>query len=100
MESLAPVAAEIARLAGLTCPPEPETRGTGGSINRCYRWRAGAGYLFVKLSSAAALPMFEAEAAGLAELALSRAVRVPRTVACGHTRDAGFLALEWLRARA
>jgi fructosamine-3-kinase len=98
MEPFAPVAAEIARLAGLSCAPEPEARVAGGSINRCYRWRAGGGYLFVKLAGAGALDMFDAEAAGLAELALARAVRVPRAVAWGRTREAAFLALEWLEA--
>ncbi|HET7757442.1 MAG TPA: fructosamine kinase family protein [Steroidobacteraceae bacterium] len=96
MESLAPVAAEIARLAGVGCRPEPEARIAGGSINRCYRWVSGAGPLFVKVGAREALAMFEAEAAGLAELAAARALRVPRVLACGSRASHAFLALEWL----
>ncbi len=40
--------------------------------------------------------MFEAEKAGLEELAAVQAVRVPRPLAVGATADAAFLALEWI----
>ncbi|HYL01888.1 MAG TPA: fructosamine kinase family protein [Steroidobacteraceae bacterium] len=100
METLAGVAAEIARLTGVGCRPEPEETVAGGSINRCYRWVSGAGPLFVKVGAREALPMFEAESAGLAELAAARALRVPGVVACGSRGTHAFLALEWLEQTA
>lgn len=53
-----------------------------------------AGVFFVKLA-APAHPV-AAEADGLAALAASGAVRVPRAIAWGATAQASFIALEWL----
>ncbi|HYM28325.1 MAG TPA: fructosamine kinase family protein, partial [Steroidobacteraceae bacterium] len=64
--------------------------------NECYRWPARGTTLFVKVAPAAALSMFEAEAAGLAELAQARALRVPRVLACGSAAGQALLALEWI----
>jgi fructosamine-3-kinase len=96
----AALAAELGALTGARCAAAPERRVPGGSINECYRWPCAAGALFVKLAPRAALPMFEAEAAGLLELAHARAVRVPRVRACGEAAAAAFLALEWIEAGA
>jgi protein-ribulosamine 3-kinase len=49
---------------------------------------------FVKLNRGDRLPMFEAEAAGLAELAASRTLRVPTPVCTGLAHDQAFLAME------
>jgi protein-ribulosamine 3-kinase len=98
MESLAALSHELAALTGGQCAAAPQYRVSGGSINECYRWPARGGDLFVKVGARAALPMFEAEAEGLAELAQARAVRVPRVLACGHSGGAAFLALEWIEA--
>lgn len=43
---------------------------SGGCINQAWRVGDGERDYFVKINVAAGLPMFEAEAAGLAELAL------------------------------
>jgi protein-ribulosamine 3-kinase len=96
MEPFAAVAAELSRLSGSVCAAEPLRRVAGGSINRCYRWPTSAAPLFVKLADHTALPVFEAEAAGLEELRCARALRVPRVLACGRAGEAAFLALEWL----
>lgn len=96
MEPFAPLAAEISRLAGVRCAPEPERQVGGGSINRCYRWPAGAAPLFVKVTGRSSLSMLEAEAEGLAELARARSLRTPAVVACGSAGESAFLALEWL----
>ena len=96
MRPLAAVAAEINRFAGVKCAASPERRVAGGSINDCYRWLAGRIPLFVKVAARAAAPMLEAEAAGLAELGRTRALRVPKVLARGETAEAAFLALEWL----
>ena len=100
MESWAAIAAELTRLSGRDFAPEPGQRVAGGSINHCYRWPTRTGPAFVKMASAAAAPMLEGEAAGLAELARARAVRVPRVLACGRSGTRALLALEWLEAGA
>ena len=100
MESFAAIAREIAALTGSACKPDPQHGVGGGSINRCYRWDTVREPLFVKVAPRAALVDFEAEAAGLSELARADALRVPQVRACGGTQDAAFLALEWLTAGA
>jgi fructosamine-3-kinase len=70
---------------------------TGGSaLNRAWRVESRAGRWFVKVNRADRLPMFDAEAAGLAELAAAGALRVPRPVGCGSDGGQAFLVLEWL----
>ena len=92
----APIARQIARLSGARCASAPERAVSGGSINACYRWPAEPGAMFVKVGEREALATFEAEAAGLAELAAARALRVPRVLAAGRVDAASFLALEWI----
>jgi protein-ribulosamine 3-kinase len=99
MESLEGVAAQITLLSGTRCASAPAQRVAGGSINHCYRWPAGGGSLFVKVAARESLAAFEAEAAGLAALEHTRALRVPRVLAVGDTADSAFLALEWLESR-
>ncbi|HXO14764.1 MAG TPA: fructosamine kinase family protein [Steroidobacteraceae bacterium] len=98
MERFAAIAREITALTGTRCAPAPQRRVTGGSINECYCWHGDAGAMFVKLAPLEARSMFAAEAAGLAELERSHAVRVPRVLASGHTERTAFLALEWIEA--
>lgn len=71
----------------------------GGCIHRALELRAGSGRYFLKLNAAAALPMFEAEADGLAALAACDAFRVPRVLGCGATDEDAFLLLEHLELR-
>jgi len=68
----------------------------GGCINSAYAIEAGDRTLFVKLNRPHQLAMFEAEFAGLAELAAAQAVRVPQPVCAGTTRLHAFLVLEFL----
>jgi fructosamine-3-kinase len=96
MERFAAIAHEISALIGVRCAPYPLRRVPGGNINECYQWPCASGALFVKVGPLATLADFEAEAAGLAELAAVRAVRVPRVLAVGHTDTAAFLTLEWI----
>src|SRR5437763_13812505 len=98
MQPFAAIAREIGALTGARCQGGPERRVTGGSINECYRWVSAAGAMFVKVAAAEALAMFKAEAAGLAELERSRALRVPRPLACGAASGAAFLAPGWVDA--
>lgn len=79
-----------------------ETRSVvgGGCINTGYRVQGNGAAFFVKLNEPGRLPMFEAEAAGLAEIARSNTVRVPRPVCHGANAEASWLALEWIELHA
>jgi protein-ribulosamine 3-kinase len=90
------LAALIASRLGVTIASQPARSVHGGSINNCYRWESSGGPLFVKLAGVSALPMFEAEAAGLRELAQASATCVPKVLACAATPSHAFLALEWI----
>ena len=70
---------------------------SGGSINKAFEYRSAKESIFVKVSdSAAALDMFQAEAAGLRALASAQAVRVPQVIAQGRCSEGAYLALEWI----
>lgn len=68
----------------------------GGCINQGYRIQGNGAAFFVKLNEPGRLPMFEAEAAGLAEIARSNTVRVPRPVSHGANAGASWIVLEWI----
>jgi fructosamine-3-kinase len=96
MESFAAIAREIAALTGAPCASAPGPGIAGGSINRCYRWQAAAGAMFVKVGARTAQAAFAAEADGLRELHEAQVLRVPRVLATGVAGAAAFLALEWI----
>lgn len=90
------IAASLAETLATEVAPQPAGRVHGGCINDSYRWESGTGPIFVKVGAAHALGAFEAEAAGLKELARAEAVRVPKVGATGATPNAAWLALEWI----
>jgi len=90
------LAAAMAAALGRGFIAAPEAKVHGGSISDCFRWQTGQGPVFVKRAPLARLAMFEAEADGLARLRQAGALRVPETLALGHSDDEAFLALEWL----
>jgi fructosamine-3-kinase len=90
------VAADLSRALGKAVHVECATPLGGGCINRTARLDTSAGPFFVKLNSADRVAMFEAEAAGLAELASARALRVPAPIACGADASHAWLVLEYL----
>ena len=90
------ISGQLSQLLGVRVAPRPSARVGGGDINEAWRWPTDAGSIFVKLSVPAHLTMFEAEQAGLEELAAAQAVRVPRPLAVGIFGDAAYLALEWI----
>jgi protein-ribulosamine 3-kinase len=71
----------------------------GGCINESYIVRTQGRAYFVKLNEPQRLPMFEAEAAGLAEIARSNTVRVPQPVCHGAGDEASWLVLEYIEFR-
>ncbi|MCI0654570.1 MAG: fructosamine kinase family protein [Methylococcaceae bacterium] len=72
----------------------------GGSINSASRIEGGKRAFFVKLNRAERFEMFEAESAGLREIAATATLRVPEPIACGVENGASFLILELLVLKA
>ncbi|MCE5181030.1 MAG: fructosamine kinase family protein [Betaproteobacteria bacterium] len=68
----------------------------GGCINSAWQVEGGARRFFVKSNRASSLPMFEAEAEGLREIAATGAIRVPNPICTGVAEDSSFLVLECL----
>lgn len=68
---------------------------SGGCIHQTWRLD-GESPVFLKTNAASFVDMFEAEAAGLREIAETGAVRVPEVLATGSFEDTAFLALEYI----
>lgn len=90
---------EIARATGRPFTLTATEHVSGGCINTALVLAGREGRYFVKVNRAASLGMFEAEAAGLAELAGAGAVRVPAPLCTGATGNSAFLVLEYLPLR-
>jgi len=96
----APVIEVIRERLGLALEISTAEHAGGGCINEACSIRdAAGGRYFIKLNRADHLDMFEAERAGLDELACARAVRVPRAHLAGAAGDHAFLLLEHLELR-
>ncbi len=67
---------------------------SGGDINSAYLLETPSLSWFVKVNRPALSFMFEAEAAGLKELAGTKAVKVPTFIAHGETEQYSYLVLE------
>jgi fructosamine-3-kinase len=89
---------EAAVLAALGATGAPAYwRAAGNStFNASWRLDCGAGSFFVKSGPRERHAMLDGEAAGLAALAATQAMRVPAVAALGGTERHAFLALEWL----
>jgi len=92
----ADIAAGIRKVSGRAFAIESHAAIGGGCINQCYRVDGSARTYFVKINSPAQLPMFEAEAAGLAEIAASTSIRVPVPVCTGSDAHAAWIVLEYI----
>jgi len=90
------VARSIAHATGRPCEAQQTSLIGGGCINQGFRLLAGGRDFFVKLNAASTLAMFEAEAAGLEEIAATRSVRVPRPICTGSDAERAWLTLEYL----
>ncbi len=87
---------ELESATGRRLAPAPVTRFNGDAAAQSLRWESAAGPLFVKIAAASRRAGFDAEAAGLAELASAAAVSVPAVLGTGDTGELSFIALEWL----
>ena len=90
---------EIGAATGAPFRVRDSTAIGGGCINDAVCLRGGKRTFFVKLNRAERLPMFEAEAAGLAAIRDSGTVRVPEPVAWGVDGERCWLALEFIDLR-
>jgi len=68
----------------------------GGDINTAMKISGSNKDYFLKLNSASLLDMFEAEAAGLSDLASAGAIRVPEPVCTGISGSQAFIVMEYL----
>ncbi len=68
----------------------------GGCINSASKLEGSEQRYFVKLNDASKADMFEAEFAGLREIARADAIRVPRPVCAGVACGYAYLALAWI----
>jgi fructosamine-3-kinase len=90
------IAAQTAAALGRSFSPKPPRQVGGGCINRAVVLRDGDLPVFVKLNRADRLDMFEAEAAGLAEMADADTIRVPRPLCTGTSNGESFIAMEYI----
>jgi fructosamine-3-kinase len=68
----------------------------GGSINQAYHLTDGTQDYFVKVNQAVHIGMFEAEALGLADIAQTQTIRVPRPLCWGTAAGAAYIVMDWL----
>jgi fructosamine-3-kinase len=88
------IAAHIAAADSRSFRPAPPRSMGGGCINRAVRLSDGDRSWFVKLNDASRLDMFEAEAAGLAEMAATETIRVPRPLCTGTDGGRAYIVME------
>ncbi|MDZ7594154.1 MAG: fructosamine kinase family protein [Thiobacillus sp.] len=88
--------AAIGRATGEAFAPTAKQAMHGGDISEAFTLGDGARSFFVKAQRIERLAMFEAEAAGLAELAAANAVRVPQVICHGVAVGQAYLVLEYL----
>lgn len=91
-----PIAAHISQVTGRSFQAGQWRSTSGGCINSGYALADGQQTYFVKLNAAVQMAMFEAEAAGLAEIAATQTIRVPTPICWGTSDASAYLVLEWL----
>jgi len=90
----ADISAGITGACGSPFAIESRTPVAGGCINQCYRVAGSGRAYFVKVNSSERRAMFEAEAAGLAEIAATATTRVPAPLCTGANAEAAWLVVE------
>ena len=88
------IAAQIAEATGRPFSPRTDRAVGGGCINSALVLSDGATDWFVKLNRADRLDMFEAEADGLAAMAATGTIRVPRPLCTGTAGGQSFIVME------
>ncbi len=88
------IATAISDAGGERIDPGTARAAGGGCINEAYRLGSDPHSYFVKLNGPEQLAMFEAEAAGLAELADTGTIRVPRPLCTGTAGGRSYIVME------
>lgn len=88
------IATQIAAASGRPFTPAAPKSVGGGCINAAVTLSDGERSYFVKLNAVDRLSMFEAEAAGLAEIASTGTIRVPAPLCTGTAYGKSFIAME------
>ena len=91
------IARQISKATGSTFSPDTPRQISGGCINNAIRLSDGVASYFVKFNQTSMRAMFEAEMAGLLELAASHAIRVPQPICCGTTANEAYLVIEHIQ---
>ena len=90
------IATQIAAASGEPFHPKQPRQVGGGCINAAAVLADGDQRWFVKLNDASRLGMFEAEHDGLAAMAATASIRVPRPLCCGTAARQAFIAMEYI----
>jgi protein-ribulosamine 3-kinase len=90
------IAGMLTQTLGATVDDRSKRAVSGGSISKCWVYQTPRERIFVKSGAASIAPSFAAEAAGLATLARTQTIRVPKVVLTGTCEEGAFLALEWI----
>ncbi|NOU14872.1 MAG: fructosamine kinase family protein [Methylococcaceae bacterium] len=90
------ISLHINEATGSPCHVKQVTPIAGGDINAAYKLECQDQSYFVKLNRAALLSMFEAEAAGLHQLALANTVKVPQPITVGVSDQQAFIVLDYI----
>lgn len=90
------IAEQIAAASGTPFSPSAPRSVGGGCINSAYQLSDGEKAYFVKLNQREMLASFEAEAAGLEELAAAGGPRVPRPLCTGIADAQSFIVMDWI----
>jgi protein-ribulosamine 3-kinase len=86
----------ISKATGKTFRSDRPSSVGGGCINAAYHLQGEQQDYFVKLNSADRLDMFEAEAAGLQELANANALKIPAPVCTGVVDNQCFIVMQYI----
>jgi len=90
------IAANISAATGKIFVCKNKQASAGGCINSTYILTDNQQHYFAKLNSAQLIDMFEAEAAGLNQIAASNSIRVPSVICSGISGNQSYLVLQHL----
>lgn len=90
------IAARIGEATGSNFRPQPPHHLGGGCINTALRLADGDQEWFIKINTADRPAMFEAEAEGLATMAKTGTIRVPRPLLTGTYDGQSFIVMEYI----
>ncbi len=96
MQHWSTIADNISQATGKSFSVDNSQSIGGGCINEAFRISGNGQDYFVKLHSSAYLDMFEAEAAGLQELASAQAIKVPLPVCTGSNSSKAWVVMEYI----